>query len=225
MRILLIGASGAFGSALLRAAAEFSVNVVKISRGHGDGSVLHCDLSNLASITPSLMQIDDVNAGDVAFINSGVLGSIGLGAEIEITELVNAININALSNIPIFKTLYEKGVWKYVITSSGAAHTVYSGWFLYCLSKSLQKSIWVSLCHDYPEISARLIAPGVLRSGMHDFTSFVEEGRYPELKKFYRIKDNDDYQNVDLSATKIIDMLRQDSFFSSGAEFIDLRNI
>lgn len=122
MRVILIGASGLLGNSFVYVAPEFGVNIKKISRGNQDGSSLYCDLSVLDSVASSLLQIDNINSGDVVLINSGVLGPVGLGAEVELSELINAVNINALSDISIFKALQIQGVRKYVIVSSGAAN-------------------------------------------------------------------------------------------------------
>lgn len=225
MRVILIGASGLLGSSFVSVAPELDVDIKKVSRGNADESFLYCDLHQLDTISATLMQIDDVNSSDVVLINSGVLGPVGLGAEVELGELVRTININALSNVPVFEALQAKGVRKYIVVSSGAANRFYSGWFAYCLSKTLQKSIWTAFCHDHPEISVKLCAPGVLASSMHDFTNFIERDRYPDLEKFFQIKDKGEYQNAEVSARKILEMSTRDSFFSAGLEFIDLRTI
>jgi NADP-dependent 3-hydroxy acid dehydrogenase YdfG len=224
MRVILIGASGLFGSALLGAAEECCVDVVKVSRGAKDEPFLHCDLGRFESIAPALVQINDLNGEDIAFINSGILGPVGLVDEIDADDFINTININALSNIYIFKTLHTRGVRRFVVTSSGAANRNYSGWFSYCQSKSLQKSLWTAFCYDYPEISVKFVAPGVLQSDMHNFTNFVERGKYPDLDKFYQIKESGAYQSAEFSARKIFNMLCRDDFFTEGFDFIDLRN-
>jgi NAD(P)-dependent dehydrogenase (short-subunit alcohol dehydrogenase family) len=226
MKVILVGSSGALGTELLASAKEYMVPVLQISSSVEDtDSSLKCDLQDVGQIANCLKNLPVFTNDDAAIINSGVIGDIGLAAEVGYEKFATALNINAFSNVELFKELYSKGVRNFIVISSGAALKNYSGWFVYCQSKSIQKGIWESICKDYKDISVRFIAPGVLSSSMHNFTRDIEKGTYPDLSKFYDIKENNDYQQTGESARKIFALLSSESFFKPGSEFLDLRNL
>lgn len=226
MKVILVGSSGALGTELLASARELVIPVLQISRSvEESGNCFKCDLRDVEQVASSLKSLPAFTADDVAIINSGVIGEIGLAAEVGYDKLGVALDINAFSNVELFKVLYSKGVRNFIVISSGAALKNYSGWFVYCQSKRLQKGIWESICKDYSEVSVRFIAPGVLNSTMHDFTDEIDKGAYPDLDKFYDIKKNNAYQQAGESARKIFALLSGRSFFKPGSEFLDLRNL
>jgi len=226
MKVFLVGQSGTFGTALKAKAVERKLEIQSISRTVTDGSNdIYCDLNDIHKIDDCLFTIDDKQEDAVVIINSGVLGGVSLIADADFHEVLQAFNVNALSNIALFQSLYRKGVKQFVVISSGAANKNYSGWFTYCLSKQMQKGFWEGICHDHDDVSAKLIAPGVLASSMHNFTDSINRSNYPELDKFFEIKEKSDYQNENESAQKLFSLFESDDFFNKGCEFIDLRNV
>ncbi len=226
MKFFLIGQSGTFGTALKEQAKLKKLNVEYISRTIPDDiSGIRCDLADVLNVQESLEGIKGNQQDSVAILNSGVLGPVGLVGNVDLKEMLNVFNINALSNIALFQSLYRKGVKRFVVISSGAANKNYSGWFTYCLSKRMQKAFWEGICHDHPDVSAKLIAPGVLASKMHDFTQTIERSNYPELDKFFDIKESASYQDENESAQKLFSLMKVDGFFEKGCEFIDLRGV
>lgn len=226
MNILLVGASGSLGTALWQECEMRDIEVICVSRGKPDGYKSYfCDLADVSSVESNFQKIDGVDLNTIAIVNSGIIGPIGLGSELDYKEAVTAFNVNAISNISIFQELYSRGVKNFIVISSGASKKDYSGWFVYCQSKKVQKSIWESLCHDHKDISVKFIAPGVLDSAMHKFTNTVDRLKYPELDKFYEIKKNRSYQKADQSAAKILDLAFREDFFEKENEFIDLRDL
>ena len=225
MKIYLVGQSGLLGGCLKREALFRSIDVLSIGRTISDPSAdIKLDLSRISDIEKHLDPVARGDSDDVAILNSGVLGKVALAGELESEEITDVFNINALSNILIFKKLYRAGLRRFIVISSGAAQKKYKGWFLYCLSKELQQSIWKTLASDYTDIAVLLVAPGVLASSMHDFTDSIERGTFPDLNKFYEIRENNLYQDPDVSARKIIDLISKGDFSESGFEYIDIRD-
>jgi len=225
MNILVVGGSGTYGQALQRAAKDFDFPIQVVSRGvRGKEGGYFCDLNQVTTIKQRIKGIKNIGSETIVIINSGVLGPVGLASDIDIEKTIEAFNINSLSNIPLFQSLFLKGVRKYVVVSSGAAIKNYSGWFVYCQTKRLQKAIWESFCHDHKEISVRLVAPGVLASSMHDFTEEVERESFPELEKFFELKDSGRYQDESDSAEKLFNLISGSKFFESGFQYLDLRD-
>lgn len=205
MRIVLFGSGGCLGSAIVRAAAKRNIELVKVSRGsRADLVDIYCDLAQTESVKSALQAIENSTTGAVVIINSGILGEIGLAAETNDSGFQLALQINAISNISIFKDLYERNYKNFIIISSGASEKNYTGWFSYCQSKHLQRSIWEGIAHDYSDVKVTLVAPGVLNSEMHDLTSSYNLEKFPDLEKFVEIKTNHYYQDENESAEKLI---------------------
>lgn len=226
MKIFLIGQSGTFGTALKEQAKLKKLDIEYISRTIPDDiSGIRCDLADVLDIEKSLDEIENDQQDSIAILNSGVLGPVGHVGDIDLKDMLNVFNVNALSNIALFQSLYRKGVKRFVVISSGAANKNYSGWFTYCLSKRMQKAFWEGICHDHTDVSAKLIAPGVLASKMHDFTQTIDRSNYPELDKFFELKETSGYQNESESAEKMFSLIMKENFFANDCEFIDLREI
>lgn len=224
MNILIVGGSGTYGEALQKSSKELDLSVQIISRGVGDAGY-YCDLNDIANVRKQIDFIDRLDGDTVVIVNSGILGPVDLASDIELTKTLEAFNINSLSNIPLFQGLYRKGVRKFIVVSSGAALKNYSGWFVYCQTKRLQKAIWESICNDHEEVSVRFIAPGVLSSKMHDFTDGLERGVFPDLDKFFEFRENGGYQDENESANKLFKLITRDNFFERGFKYLDLREI
>lgn len=226
MRVILVGASGVLGTALHNTFSDLDVEVVSIGRNsQGSNKFHYCDLNKLDTIDDSLQKISNVSEDDIVIVNSGVVGPISKAADINIDDFSEALRINSISNLPIFQSLYKRGARKYIVISSGAALKNYSGWFAYCVSKSLQYGLWESISHDYLDVKIKLIAPGVLKSSMHSFTDTVSVEEFPELEKFVQIKEDDAYQEPYESAKKIIKLINSIDFFESPFEYLDLRKL
>lgn len=225
MNVLIVGGSGTYGNALHKTARKFGLSAELVSRSFGrEEEGYFCDLNEVADVTQKIQEIKNVGNETVAIVNSGVLGPVGLASNIDTVKALEAFNINALSNVPLFQSLYKKGVRKFVVVSSGAALKNYSGWFVYCQTKRLQKAIWESFCHDHREIAVRLIAPGVLASNMHNFTDDVARGDFPELDKFFELREQGGYQDEGESAEKLFNLVTDAQFFEKGFQYLDLRD-
>lgn len=226
MKLFLVGQSGTLGTALKNKARGMGVQIQCISRTlSNEKSDVCCDLSDIDKIDVCLQDISDKQVDAIAIINSGVLGGVNLASNVNLREASEAFNINALSNIALFQSLYRKGVKRFVVISSGAANKNYSGWFVYCLSKKMQRALWESICNDHSDVSAKLIAPGVLSSSMHNFTDSIDRSNYPDLDKFFSIKESASYQDANESSEKLFSLLNNADFFENGCEFIDLRDM
>jgi NAD(P)-dependent dehydrogenase (short-subunit alcohol dehydrogenase family) len=224
MNVLIVGGSGTYGKALQEAARKLDLSVEIVSRGvEKKKGGYFCDLNKIADISQRINEVENLGSETLAIINSGVLGPVGLSSDVGGKETIEAFNINALSNIPLFQSLFLKGVRKFVIVSSGAAIKNYSGWFVYCQTKRLQKAIWESFCHDHNEISVRLVAPGVLASNMHNFTDDVARRDFPELDKFFELREHGGYQDENESAEKLFNLFTGGQFFKKGFQYLDLR--
>jgi len=226
VRVILVGASGILGTALHNTFSQLSIEVISIGRNSNGSNEFHyCDLKKLDRIDYSLQKISSVNENDIVIVNSGVIGPISKAVDVNIDDFSETLKVNAISNLPIFQSLYKKGARKYVVISSGAALKNYSGWFGYCISKSLQYGLWESIANDHPDVKVKLIAPGVLKSEMHSYTDTIDRNEFPDLEKFFQIKEDGSYQDADVSAKKIMSLFNQDDFFCSSFEYIDLRKV
>jgi benzil reductase ((S)-benzoin forming) len=226
VRVILIGASGVLGTALHDTFNELAIEVISVGRNpNSSNEFYYCDLKKLDIIDDSLQKIPSVNENDIVIVNSGVIGPISKAADVNIDDFSEALKVNAISNLPIFQSLYKRGARKYIVISSGAAQKNYSGWFGYCISKSLQYGIWESISHDYSDVRIKLLAPGVLNSNMHSFADTVSVEEFPELEKFVQIKEDNAYQDPYESAKKISVLINSIDFFESTFEYLDLREL
>jgi len=223
MNLILIGASGTFGTAIINEAKRKGVEIVTISRGNSDSPVnITCDLTDMAGISGFAESIT-VGSDTVAIINSGVLGPVEKASKVGMDETIEAFNVNALSNIWLFQELYSKGVKKFAVISSGASIKNYAGWFVYCQTKKLQKSIWEAFSYENEDIAVLLVAPGVLHSTMHDFTEHTDRMDFPDLAKFFELKNTLSYQDEAISAQKLIQICISKLNANLGCEYLDLR--
>lgn len=224
MKVYLIGANGTLGNAISSVFNKSNIKVVAVGRNKGNESEFHyCDLSKLDGISSQIYHISDIKEDDIVIINSGVLGSVSKVTTVDLEEFVSVLNINAISNIALFRSFYKAGIKKYIVISSGAANKKYSGWANYCLSKTLQKDIWQTISADAEDVSVSLIAPGVLNSKMHGFVDNVDPKDFPDLSKFFEIRRNNEYQDEYESAEKLLKLILEEGKPKDPFEFIDLR--
>lgn len=226
MKMALVGSSGVLGNAINDVFKEKLDDIVSLGRNpEGKEDFVYCDLLDLDSISEAVEQVAKKTRIDFVVVNSGVIGQIAEAGSVELKSFNESLTINSISNLSLFQNFYAKGVRNFIVISSGAATKNYSGWFTYCMSKSMQLNIWKAIAHDYPDVSVNLIAPGVLKSSMHSFTESIDRSKFPELEKFFDIKEENSYQNPTESAEKILRLVSEVNFWKNNFEYIDLRNL
>ncbi|KAI9142051.1 hypothetical protein BKA69DRAFT_1069658 [Paraphysoderma sedebokerense] len=102
--------------------------------------------------------------------NAGVLEPVGKVADIPLSEIKKAVDVNLFSVIgltqKLLPTLRKSPNPRIIAISSGAASKAYYGWSSYCMAKIALNMFVMSLVEEEPEIFSVALRPGVLDTDM-----------------------------------------------------------
>jgi len=203
--VIVTGGSKGLGKALVE---QYVLNedwhVVELSRSGMSKCNIHCDLSDVKSITSLSTSLFIKLAGnewdEVVYINNaGDLKPISSISSLNPVEIERNISINQISPFILLSAFmgnfrcYE-GRKTIVNISSGAALKGYAGWSLYCASKAacenfinaaaveeeFQKFPFVAVNYD----------PNVMDTSMQGAIRDSDEAHFPAKERFIEYKDS-----------------------------------
>jgi len=225
MKIVITGSSAGLGKSLYQKFKSNGHDVVGISRSESSTTDLLCDLSRLEEVNFTFNSVSKENdVIDYLFLNAGVLGKINKANEINQSDLIDALQINVLSNKAILDTLinHKVTIKNVIAISSGASNKAYDGWLMYCLSKSALNQLISCYAIENKDIHFLSLAPGIMQTKMQDLIVKYDSNKFSSIEKFKSLYGYND--TPDKIAHKIFMNLERFSSIESG-RFFDLRDI
>ncbi len=214
--LLITGGSEGLGRATVD---EFSAsfNIVNLSRGDTAKAInVNVDLADTFEVAEKVRALND--PVDLCILNAGQLGTIDKAAQISHEELSSLLSLHVTSNKIIFDKALELGCRNYIVISSGAAKRNYDGWLLYCVTKASLRALAMQYQKDYPNITVKLISPGILKTAMNEKILAADTAVFPDLEKFHAVDATSPAESARVIFQRYVEFLKREE-----AE-IDLRD-
>ena len=183
--IVITGASSGLGKSLYKSFSK-EYNVINISRTISDCEKNILNNFNDLSGLKQKLEINKIKH-QLCILNAGTMGDIAFSSEITDEDFLKSLKINVVANKIIIDWSIQNGCSSFIGISSGAATKNYDGWLNYCVSKSAFRSMLLQYQKDFPNTKFKLIAPGILRTGMNKKIKDQDISKYPDMKKFHQI--------------------------------------
>ncbi len=159
------------------------------------------------------------NAGSVDPMNvcghypeQAVTTSIALNVTAPIL-LINAFTAQLPTNI-------QGGVLN---ISSGAAHTAYPGWGIYCATKAALDQFTRVFAAEQKNIKAVSMAPGIVDTDMQQHIRTQNEAEFPLVERFIQLEQEGKLASATETAQKILQYFNSHSFAEEAV--VDIRDI
>ncbi|MBT4285809.1 MAG: SDR family NAD(P)-dependent oxidoreductase [Deltaproteobacteria bacterium] len=225
---IVSGGSKGLGAALVKKCLSMKKTVFSLSRTHGDGFFIQCDLSKPEDIDKVFLKIshkiEESLVSSITLINNAaVIEPIGPVTEFEMSQIVYNINVNFTGTILLsrhyMKYIQDFEIPKKIINiSSGAALDPYGGWSLYCAAKAgiehFVRSVALEQQLKLFPVSILNISPGIMDTDMQKIIRKTKVDKFPLVDLFRKFKKNRDLQPPDKVAQLIIDAICFKTFAS-----------
>lgn len=239
MNILIItGGSKGIGKAIAQKYASENFTVFSISRSKTSEvnyQQITADLSNISEAVKAIQRVfSNLETEKVTSItllnNAGSLGEIHTVGNLDSEKIQQTIQLNTttplvLSNefIKLTKKLNCKK--KIINISSGAAMSPYSGWSIYCTSKSALDMTTKAIATEQSDIENGVkciaIYPGVVDTDMQTVIRKTTESEFKNVQRFIELKENNELYAPEFVADKIFKIDISNAL--ENGEIIDIR--
>jgi benzil reductase ((S)-benzoin forming) len=239
MNILIItGGSKGIGKAIAQKYASENFTVFSISRSKTSEvnyQQITADLSNTSEAVKAIQRVfSNLETEKVTSItllnNAGSLGEIHTVGNLDSEKIQQTIQLNTttplvLSNefIKLTKKLNCKK--KIINISSGAAMSPYSGWSIYCTSKSALDMTTKAIATEQSDIENGVkciaIYPGVVDTDMQTVIRKTTESEFKNVQRFIELKENNELYAPEFVADKIFKIDISNAL--ENGEIIDIR--
>lgn len=240
---IVTGASRGLGLALARALLTDGWHVAGMARGEMTGLAgerfkpLHLDLGDSPVavsaldklLTPEIL----ANASEICLINNaGVVTPVAQAGNFSTEDISGAVALNlttpiALTNAFLRRTDNSQAVRRIVNISSGAAHTPYTGWSVYCATKSaldqFTRCIALEQADKRNPLQIASIAPGVVDTDMQTQLRNTTLEDFPIRERFIELHQSGNLQTAAATATKLLAYLASSAF--GNPPVVDLRTL
>jgi len=251
MKLFIItGASRGIGAALAEALIDPSHRLICMARSQkalaallAKATMRGCaidaraiDLSDTVAasmaLEGALAKVDPAACAAVTLINNaGVLEPICSADKYSAVEVMHNVAVNLSAPIALTAAFLRitadwPGIRKVLNISSGAAHSPYSGWSVYCAAKSGLDlfSRCVALEQQERTNGARIvsIAPGVVDTAMQDAIRRTPLEDFSDRPRFVALKESGQLASPDETAKQLLRYLSHPDFGSQPVD--DIRN-
>ncbi|MDG1529164.1 MAG: SDR family NAD(P)-dependent oxidoreductase [Polaribacter sp.] len=239
MNILIItGGSKGIGKAIAQKYNSENFTVFSISRSKTSEvnyQQITADLSNTSEAVKAIQRVfSNLETEKVTSItllnNAGSLGEIHTVGNLDSEKIQQTIQLNTttplvLSNefIKLTKKLNCKK--KIINISSGAAMNPYSGWSIYCTSKSALDMTTKAIANEQSDIENGVkciaIYPGVVDTDMQTVIRKTTESEFKNVQRFIELKENNELYAPEFVADKIFKIDISNAL--ENGEIIDIR--
>ncbi len=239
MRLTIVtGASRGLGAALADLLLEPGQRLVCLARSPLTGlaqrarakgcelDVLQAELADpaaaAAALEAHLSAIDGTSISEARLINNaGTVLPVRPAHKLSATDVAGSVAVNLAAPIALSSAfLRATGNWaadrKILNISSGAAHTPYPGWSVYCATKAGldQFSRCLALEQQALARGARIVslAPGVIDTDMQAEIRAVAPGDFPAQPRFLALKASGQLASPEAAALRILAYLERSDF-------------
>ncbi len=237
---IVTGASRGLGLAIARELIARGWAVAGMARGEMATATgfIPCRV-DLADTTAALAALHDIcslhaaGADELCLINNaGVVAPVAPVGQFDAATVAAAVALNlttaiALTSEFIKLTASMKVSRKIVNISSGAAHTAYAGWGVYCATKAgldhFSRCVALEQESQTNPVRIAAIAPGVVDTDMQAQLRDATTDEFPARQRFVDLKSSGGLQAPNVVAAKLIDHLQSPVF--GNAPVVDLRSL
>ena len=214
MKFFITGTTSGLGLSLQKQIQVSSDELVVLNRKKVDlenvSEIQISDLKNtneiVSTLSNNLSTIGDV---DVCILNAGTLGQIEEAVNIDSSDLLTTFQINCLSNKVIVDFLLKNSKCsRFVYISSGAASSPYTGWLEYCSTKAFSDAMFRVYAKEMQDKIFVSISPGAISTNMQSMIRSSSVEKYPDMKKFFDLYQNNSLRDPVDAATKIIEKVK-----------------
>jgi len=226
-----LAASGKSVIALARESIDLGVVGAELASLNPDSITISCDLADradIASATATIMARFSHIDGIVH--NAGVILPIKPMLEVERADWARSIQVNLIGVQDLTRRIapHLGGESRTRITciSSGASKNPIHSWSAYCVAKA-GLDMWSSCMAEEGaphNISSISIAPGIVDTGMQKDIRDSSPDEFPMHQKFCDFYENDELNNPDEVASRLMPIILDQSMEMSGQR-LDIRDM
>lgn len=226
------GVSRGLGKAIAELLLSQNYFVTGIGRNnsieHSNFTFVECDLSNPASIKQLDLDIDQDEC--VLINNAGMIGEIDRYSFSHDDLLQQVLQVNTVAPMELAKCIYRqltnKGKFKLVNISSGAANRAIPSWAAYCASKAALNMMTEAFYLEEQELGhspkVYSVAPGVIDTAMQEQIRNTSKSQFSAVENFKKMNEDGQLFSAKEAATLLLKLING-SF--DGQIFHDLRQV
>lgn len=184
------------------------------------------DREQAEAIVDELLR-DEVRV-DIAWLNAGVLGSIGDMRDVDLEEMRRTMDINVWANKSVLDALFalDVPVHQVLTMSSGAAINGNRGWNGYSISKAALNMLTQLYAAECPETHFTAFAPGLVDTAMQDTLCGMDpDPRFASLAALQSARGTERMPGPDEAARKLVARLDDLRTGYESGSFVDIRRM
>lgn len=239
---IVTGASRGLGQAIAAALLAAGWRVTGIARGEMSGLTGDANFraiqADLADPLAAVAALEEALAGsgtaeELCLINNaGTVAPVGPAGRLATGDIAAAVSLNLTSIIALtdtFLRLTKSAPARRRIAgiSSGAAHTAYAGWGVYCATKAgldhFTRCVALEQAHQSNPARIAAIAPGVVDTAMQGELRETSAEDFPLRQRFVDLQAGGNLQAPATVAAKLLACLDSPAF--GDPPVVDLRTL
>ena len=142
---------------------------------------------------------------DAVVLNAGVIEPVGAIDAVLVAKWRQHFDVNVFSLVDLIATAMpelRKLHGRIVAVLLGASTHHYTGWYAYGCGKAAVNHLIMSIAEEEPDVTAILIAPGVVKTDMQsDIRTKCADGMGDDAQKFHDLHANDQLLEPDVPGT------------------------
>ena len=217
---IITGTGGGIGKATAELLLKEGYLVYGYSRtnkiNHPNFSFTKIDLSNLDAVKE--LQFPKDSQQNILLINNAAnIGTIVPFDKKETSDIIKEYYINLVAPTILCKrfiTTYPKNKKLLINIGSGAGNSPIHSWSTYCTTKAaLDMLTWVIAEENHKNLTAFSVHPGVVDTNMQSEIRNSDPKNFPLLSKFTDYFRNNELENADIVAQKLLHIIQNSNKF------------
>ena len=217
---LITGTGGGIGKATAELLLKEGYLVYGYSQtnkiNHPNFSFTKIDLSNLDAVKE--LQFPKESQQDILLINNAAtIGTIVPFDKKETSDIIQEYYLNLVAPTILCKkfiTTYPEDKKLLINISSGAGKSPIHSWSTYCTTKAaLDMLTWVIAEENHKNLAVFSVHPGVVDTNMQSEIRNSDPKNFPLLSKFTDYFRNNELENADIVAQKLLHIIQNSNKF------------